>query len=306
MKILPVLRSRKNIAEKGQALLIILLTMSVVLIVSMSAASRSITDIAVTTYEEEAQRAFDAAEAGIEEVLIAPNLYPLPTQFLPNQTEYYVDVEYPIPQGGEFSYPADLLSGESATFWFVSHDPATARLRCGGGAECLRALSLNVCWGKPGTPVPAIEVSVYYDTTQQSTLSGNFANVKIARRVFDPVQTRSDSNNFQHTTETCPITGKAYEFATGDINLASLGIGCANSMDGCLLMAKVRMFYNNTFHPLGIQASGAPANLPAQGVEIASTGVSGQSTRRVKVFQGYPEPPFVFDSAVFSRGDIEK
>jgi len=56
--------------QKGQAVLIVLLSLSVVLIVVMFVVSRSITDISLSTKEENSLRAFSAAEAGIERALV--------------------------------------------------------------------------------------------------------------------------------------------------------------------------------------------------------------------------------------------
>jgi hypothetical protein len=58
--------------EKGQALLMLLLVLSVVLTIIIATVSRSVTDIKITTYEDNSARAFGAAEAGVEEAL--PNL----------------------------------------------------------------------------------------------------------------------------------------------------------------------------------------------------------------------------------------
>ena len=58
MKILP------RQTQSGQALLVILLSMAVILTLVLSVASSSITDVTVTTFEEDALRAFSAAEAG--------------------------------------------------------------------------------------------------------------------------------------------------------------------------------------------------------------------------------------------------
>ena len=52
--------------QSGQALLLVLLSMAVILTVVLSILSRSILDVAVTTGEEEALRAFSAAEAGMQ------------------------------------------------------------------------------------------------------------------------------------------------------------------------------------------------------------------------------------------------
>lgn len=55
--------------EKGQALALILLIMSSVLVVGISIASRSISSLRISTQTERSQRAFNAAEAGIQEAL---------------------------------------------------------------------------------------------------------------------------------------------------------------------------------------------------------------------------------------------
>lgn len=57
---------RKN---SGQVALVALLVMTVLLTVGLAAATRSITDIRISTETEESARAFSAAEAGIEDAL---------------------------------------------------------------------------------------------------------------------------------------------------------------------------------------------------------------------------------------------
>ena len=61
---------KRNVGNQGQALLIVLLTLSVVLTIVLSIVSRSITDISITSLEEDSQRAFNAAEAGVEQALL--------------------------------------------------------------------------------------------------------------------------------------------------------------------------------------------------------------------------------------------
>src|SRR3972149_445322 len=150
--------------QTGQALLIVLLTMTVVLTIVLSVVSRSVTDISITSYEEDAQRAFNAAEAGIERVLLTGS----------NQSDSLGDAEYdagisfPLPSSNQVVYPTDVLAGESATFWFMAHD-ANGDFYCGGG-DCLRSNQiLQICWGEPGTLLndlaPAVEISLFYDVS---------------------------------------------------------------------------------------------------------------------------------------------
>ena len=63
------MKEMRRAAQKGQALLIVLLVTAVALTVGLAAVSRSVTDVQISKEEEEAVRAFSAAEAGIEEVL---------------------------------------------------------------------------------------------------------------------------------------------------------------------------------------------------------------------------------------------
>jgi len=46
--------------------------------------------------------------------------------------------------------------------------------------------------------------------------------------------------------------------------------------------------------------------LPAQGVTINSSGVSGGSTRKVEVVRGFKELPGIFETVAISYGGITK
>ena len=306
--------------SSGQALLIVLLTMTVVLTVVLSVVSRSITDITITTYGEESQRAFDAAEAGIEQVLIQQPIvgFTDPVPLPGSEDTFQVEVSAATPDNNEFDYPDDLLSGETATFWFVSHND-DGELKCGpcstcagGSWPCLRANRLNICWGNLGTnpndsEAPAVELSLYYDLTQSVITTGNYSSVRVARFALDPQLSRVDDNKFDYTNNSCPMVGGNYAFSTGNIDVTS--IPCWNTA-GCFLMLKARMFYNTSpsnAHPIGLRANATGgSNLPAQGLQIDSKGVAGESTRKVNIFQTYSEPPTVFDSSIFTINDLTK
>lgn len=55
--------------QRGQAGIVVLLLMVVLVTIALSIASRTVSDIRLSRQEEETTRAFDAAEAGIEEAL---------------------------------------------------------------------------------------------------------------------------------------------------------------------------------------------------------------------------------------------
>src|SRR5882724_2093664 len=56
-------------SQRGQVLLIIILVMTVALTVGLSVATRTVTNLRTTAEEENSQRAFSAAEAGVEQAL---------------------------------------------------------------------------------------------------------------------------------------------------------------------------------------------------------------------------------------------
>ena len=305
--------------ERGQALLIILLVLAVSLTVVLSSASRSVTDIQTSGLEEDSLRAFNAAEVGIEEALIqqvAP-----PDEDLSNESSYSVDFTVASPDGNEFVHPAKFYSGDTATIWFVSHD-ANGNLNCNPGEPCVTGNNMTICWGNTGTAPPAdqrpaIEVSIYYDNVPANpvaSITNNYQTLGVARRTFDPNPSRVATNNFTPASGGC--TGGAAlgpdnkEFAysaTINYNPSNLNIRCRNRR-GCLLMARIKFLYNESVaHSLGVRVqTTAGTSLPAQGAEIESTGVAGDSTRRINVYQSYPEIPSLFESALFSKGSLSK
>jgi hypothetical protein len=307
MEMLPIKRQNR---DKGQALLIVLLSMAVVLTAVLSVSSRSVTDIQVTTYEEDALRAFSAAEAGVEQSLLKESN--VSKTYSGTSVSYDSTIDYVTSPGSSFDYPVNLASGEVATFWFISHDPANPNkfLGCSPDARCTRTPLISVCWGDDVTDPPALVISIFYDTSKQVTSSNNYSNIEVYTETFDPNSSRKVANNFGYSGGTgCPWGN--YEYQTGSINLATaLPSGCAvNPPSGCLLMAKVKMLYNSNSQPVGLRISGGGGgngSFPSQGLQISSEGTAGDVTRKVNVLQGYPLPPVPFENVLFSHSDIKK
>jgi len=275
--------------SEGQALLLVLLSMSVVLTIVLSILARSTLDIGVSSRSEESVRAFSAAEAGIEQALVAGSTG-LVT--IGNAT---FDAKVTYSSANEFILSPDLYSGESATVWFTSHDPS-GNLVC----PCFTGNEIEVCWGKEGTnpnlpTTPALEVSIVY-------LEGDYTTAKIARVVVDPNYSRRMSNSFSDPSGggICTIDSKKFAFRY-KFNLALLRVNTSG-----LQLARIALLYNNNMgHPVSVRVFGG--NLPAQGVTIESIGrsdVSGGSTRKIKVTRGFKELPGIFGNVVFSQGGI--
>lgn len=283
---------KSSLSQSGQALVLVLLSLAVVLTLVLYILSRSVTDIAVSTREEEAIRAFSAAEAGVERALIAGTIGNISGAF--GDASFSAEVTSVSENGYSFNYPINLASGDTATIWFMSHDE-NGNLVCDATHPCFSGNSLNVCWGKLGTDTsgsetPALEVSVFYDD----------GTVKIARGAFDSYSGRG--NNFSlpdSSNGSCVIDGVTYQFGK-----------TVSLPPGELKFARVRMFYNITQnHEVGFSVPAVGDSLPSQGISVSSSGTSGDSgeaNRRVEVFQGFPEIPPIFDSVIFSSGSLVK
>ncbi len=281
--------------QKGQALLLILLTMAVVLVVVLSVLSRTITDITVTTKEEEALRAFSAAEAGIEKALIAGDSF----SGTAGENASFVATVTDFGEGQtEYVYPEDLFSGESATFWFIDHDEDTGGLTCDTG-NCFTRSQMAVCWGGSGSEIPAVEISIFYDT---DPFNETYSDVQIARVTADKVLTREDTpNNFDSPdgVGSCTIGNRDFSYQK-TVVFSDVGINNSSTL-GALLFAKVRFFYNfNEAHGVGINVTGSGGIVSSQGKKIESIGTSGEANRKVEVYQTFGELPPIFDAVLFS------
>lgn len=291
--------------ESGQALLLVLLSMAVVLTIVLSVLSRTITDVAVTTREEEALRAFSAAEAGVEQALIVGADIGTTTI---GDAAFSADVSGFAAGTQEFASPIALASGESLLFWFVAHD-ADGNPVCNALNPCFTGSQFRICWGKPGTPsgaatTPAVEISTFYAVTP-----GDYSTVRIGRVTADPNATRRSSNNFSADDGgSCTTGGESFAFQKV-VDLSSLGVPAGSyGVQNGLQFAKVRLFYNtDVAHEAGTNVN-FPSNavLPSQGIRIKSLGVSGEANRRIDVFRGFGEPPPVFDVVIFSSSGITK
>lgn len=296
---------RRLQSNSGQALLLVLLSMAVILTVALSILARSITDVVVTTGEEESLRAFSAAEAGVERALIIGSDIGLTSL---GNAQFSVNVSGFASGSKEFAYPIKILSGESIVAWFVAHDVNGDPI-CDASYPCFTGDTIKICWGKPGessvsATTPAIEIIVFYAETP-----GVYSSVKIARATYDPNPGRRISNNFSaEDVGTCTLGEEDFEFQK-TIDLAALGIPAASygSQNG-LQFARIRIFYNSiATQPIGLGVNFAGNSvLPAQGLKIESSGSSGESNRKVEVFQSFEETPGIFETAIFSPGGIVK
>lgn len=293
-------------SNSGQALLIILLVMAVILTIGLSVVARSITDITISRKGEEAARAFSAAEAGIEQILIAAG--ESVSDNVTGGSFQASKVDLSATGGTEFVVPSPVSAGEVAPIWFVEHDATTSELTCGGG-NCFTGSTIKVCWGEEGTSgnedtTPAVEVSILY------TNNGSGTDARVGRAAYDPKTGRG--NGFSTDVDLgCTVAGRTFAFAK-TINMGLLSVASrssSSSLDPGPQTVRLRLLYNtNKAHPVGLAVT-SPATLPTQGNRFESTGYATNSdaTRKIEVYQLFSDLPPIFDFAVFSgTGGIAK
>lgn len=134
----------------GQALLLVLVAVAVILTIALSSVSRSVIDVSVTSREEESLRAFSAAEAGVEQSLYQGG--PVSDTFTENQSAFDTVVGDLALSSQEYNVPGNAFSGDMSTVWFVGHND-DGTLECGSGT-CYAAnpASMEICFGMPAEP----------------------------------------------------------------------------------------------------------------------------------------------------------
>ncbi len=270
----------KSVNQKGQALVLVLLSLAVVLTIVLFILSRSITDVSISSGESQSVGAFSAAEAGVEQALVIGSS----GSGSVGDATYNAQVTDVARGVRSFVYPLELNSGDTVTLWLNSQDTSAD----------YNGNALRICWGKSGTPsgsstTPAIEAALVY---------GSPTNAKVFRQTSDPYGGRSPDNSFSSSSGSAVIGGQTFPFCTTLNNLSGLGN---------LQFVTVRMFYNtNSSQPIGFDSTRSSWLFPSQGILVNSSGKSGQSSRKVEVFQGWPEVPSVFQFGLFSPSGITK
>ena len=292
--------------QKGQIVIILLLVMVVALAIGLSTVGRSINEISTAAKTEQSSRAFSAAEAGIEKALSFVGGGGIGTTLtirgLTNQSQAQVDWNASLPkEGTALEYPP--FGKESfAQFWLA--DPSDL-------APYYNQNSFELYFGDPTQDYeaapdnkPAVEVNVIYK---------DGSDYKSYRVFYDSNPDRLSGNAFNGCT---PSSLTAIE--TNDSGAANRSFYCKATINGyptsgvTLILARIRLLYTNTSHPVALQPTGScsggstACSIPPQAKIFTSTGTSGDTQRTIQVFQQKSVAPYLFDYALFASGELSK
>lgn len=260
-------------AESGQAMLIIILVMVVGLTTGLSVALRTITNLRIANEEENSQRAFYAAEAGIEQALRANQ-----TGSVITDKQLDADVNKAVIKQVNVTSTEGvqvMLAGgnpiekdDGMDIWLVPRSTTVVDY-----SQNQWSGNLTLYWGQSADDCQnaAMELVVLRD----SDAAGNIAAIT-DRSVADPCSSRRTNNNFSApavpTGELCAQRSFRHK----------LTVSITRGM-----LARAVPLYKSAI----ICVDGGGVAFPSQGVQIESIGAAGGTKRKVVLHQGYPKVP---------------
>jgi len=281
-RILPERKTSKN----GQVVLIVLLIMSVILVVGLSIASRSVTDIKISQQSQEAARALWVAQAGLEEAI------KLNQSIGAGEKQPLGGVEYSVSKVGigganEFVFPGNFGPDEPAVLWLVEHNASTKEI---DDSVYYTGSKLTFYWGDKSAcdaNSPALEATLVYKD------SGNKFQNK--RYVYDHCSS-GRTQNFSDSNIDCSFGGKNFAFCSSAETL-NLPVGSKP------YLVRLKLLFNNTPQPVGV---GGDANFPGQGdcYESSATVAESGVTRKLRQCQLWGTTPSIFDNVLFSGNSL--
>jgi hypothetical protein len=265
--------------QSGQILLVVVLTMVIALTVGLSIASRIVTELKLSKQNEESQRAFQAAEAGIQQTLKQQSALSTPVD-LKNNSSF--TTTFTIDNGSAIvlNNGQDVDQAAGADVWLSNYPDYSSPM--GSGAT----VNATVYWGSPSQSsclsgsgdlaVPALEVVL---------LQGSVSSPSIQKYIFEG----SGCSRIAGATTGTPgtFTVKGTQFS----NSATLSF--ANG-----LIMKVIPVFNSSL----VSFQSGNFIFPAQGSIVTSTGNSGDTVRKVVYYKSYPQMPLeVFPYSLLSQ-----
>lgn len=284
----------KSKKRGGQILVLVLLVVVVVLAVGLSVASRNLTNLRTSTQAEQSQRAFTAAEGGVEDVLSRLNS-------VANVIQTNTDA------GG---CTRDLTDTDTANCTLPNTDTAiggTVTVKASKGYERTvepgDVAQLNLVKSDGTGYVGDIIVEWAKGSENAITLEyilvcQGGANCKGEPLVngfgqYRQVSTKSPPAGQTGTFPACGAGGSG--FTCRDV----LNIPASN-----VKILRIKPFWNGTT----VKVSASGVDLPVQTYEITSTATTDTGvSRKVEVKRdALPQLPGIFDYVLYSGGDIVK
>lgn len=267
--------------QRGQILLIVVLVMTIALTIGLSVATRTITNLRTSTEDETSQRAFSAAEAGMEKAL---QLSSGNTGSLTNNSSYATNITPVSGQDILLNNGSPVLKDSPADVWLSTYPGYTAPW----------SGNITVYWGGTTDACNRNETANTMAALEIILLSGTKANPVVTHYPVDPCNARrtgAAGNGFPAVAAGGgTVQGKAFRFKTSLVVASGL------------LMRIVPLYSSSFIGVRSCNALGAGCSLlPSQGTLVSAVGTSSNTQTKIVAMKNYPTIPFqVFPYVIFS------
>jgi hypothetical protein len=257
--------------EEGQILLIVVLVMTIALTIGLSVATRTITNIRTSADQEQSERAFSAAEAGVEQALQSNTNT---SGSFSNNAQYQTSVNTVIGQSFLLRNGVIIPKDDAADVWFAQY-PTYATPWTG---------TVTLYWGQSSDVCNPTEATNTMAALEIVLISGTKANPLVAHYPVDPCNARTTNNHF----EFIPSAG-------GVISGQNFGYRKTIVVTSGLLMRIIPLYAGTKIGVIGCNAGGTGCtNLPAQGTVISSVGTADTTQRKIVGIKENPKLPVQF------------
>lgn len=276
--------------QRGQVLIIAVFILVVALTVGLSVATRSITTIRTAAEEDNSQKAFSAAEAGIERAMTANPGTSITGSFVDNNSSYSASISLLTGDNILVSNGSFILKDDPVDIWLSDYSTDQSKIYLNpwpaSGSQVL-----TIYWVAPSSNDPNGDCSTNNAENfgpaalDISAITGSKAVPKILHYAFDPCGARAAVNKFSSVLPGATVAGISFLYRT-QITFSSANPG---------LLVRILPLYSGTH--IAITGTG----LPSQGTVVASVGNYGGANRKIVSYRGYPKAPTeLYPYSVFS------
>lgn len=313
-----------NSNESGQVLIIVLLVLVVGVSIVLSLSARSLTDIRTTTSTEQSNRAYFAAEAGIERALQQIK----DTSSIANGTAISGSTT-PLSNQAQYTGSIEITGGSTSAFYYDAIKDQTVQVNlkpninqnAHGAADFgLGSGRLSVLWHVGATPTPshALEISILRVDSAGSYVIDRLACDKDASHSGNGLNCTGPANmSVVNGGNNCsgtavPVSNKGAGATVTFCNAISFNVVPQPAGNYKAILMRVRpicyapctatteamgvRYYTSTEFP-----GGTAGSLSQQGYKITSTGSSPDgASRKLEVYRSFPSLPTVFDFVLYN------
>ncbi len=258
--------------NSGQMLLVVVLTMIVALTVGLSVASRTVTNLKLSRQNDESERAFQAAEAGVQQVLQSGSALNNPN--FQNNATYNIGSVSHLNGASIGLNGGEIVDQDSGLDVWLSNYPDFSSTMGNGSAA-----SITLYWGTDNqTTCNTGGLSNVKSALEIAILSGNKLNPTFTKNLYE--------------ANTCGRIAGALAPTGGNVTPSGTSVHYQNYVTFTVtngLIMKVIPIYNSS-KIFAISNTGG-VTFPPQGTLVQATGTAGDTVRKITYFASYPQIP---------------